>query len=951
MPCTWSTSANILRRSIYPYSKPIKNWHGPFERRFTTQFFRSTASTISYGTRIGQPFVPSVVYSTTPTLANESTIETEHPAKPLTAVEMSRAAAQAVRLSISNQELRNAYFIVNSLRLSVLRENSSVAKIPGLRSQIQRFDPIHFEKSVSPRLSAHALLHGLIRLGLTAKASKQAELMMQDGMRIRSVSLQAAVHALLTGSPSLATTNSQSQLDIKVDGADILHLRPSMLSDPCTRHAIRLFLRAREYRQRRSKNTYQSLINACLLQGEIIIGSLLFVMVVKDWQLRKTLTARFDPQCRDPELPAECVGQSEVDLRARLNHLLSEDIVPQGQTMYTILSSINRSLSQDPQGESDHETFHASLQALANLAALLDSRQIPFPQIAPLIRALYQCPRVDHHVWIYRDGVPCTVKAYPYFHDVWRRLTGSLPSKPLSLSLQQNGAMLPPLDLHAYNALLHYTLRHRHSPTLANNLIEHMRKRRWKPLEPDITTYNILLRSGTLLRRRGMIEQTLGELRRKLEGADGGTSAGSPVEKSADNQSAMHSKTLWFSKAPYRSEAKINGHSNDALVSSTASIKADSFTFSSYIAHLTSTGKPHVVAHVLFRVLPELAIIDHPSWGPLPDDERQRLRALSRRACIERAVAHGPYFFTSVLNALCKAGKTGLAERVWHLAKEAERVSWIPAFMPESGPWCLPVHAYTTMIQCYAAEARAGLRSRRVQRRSNLTTEDKSDWKPRSKRYIRGWAQFVVSRKKVARPDVSQSIIGRHMGMVLFRSMKSGARAVYKSLLSVKHLDKGQWRNVQIPSPDARFFNAALELSAGQGRMPVRRKRTSCAYWRRRLKVATMSYVRRGKLPKYWTPMLHDIAQEMVNAGYSVPPALRHLFVGRWIPGMSQVNERQRLERRPLSSPFSQRDPGILHLVPTVKTRGRPNIWRRRRRRYMISTKRTEPSHVAAVLG
>ena len=118
-------------------------------------------------------------------------------------------------------------------------------------------------------------------------------------------------------------------------------------------------------------------------------------------------------------------------------------------------------------------------------------------------------------------------EAYAYFHHCVlmrlardpppstkpRRRLGRLDEAPLSA--------LPPLDLTAYNTLLHYALRHRLDLALANQLLCHMRKLP-KPLEPDIVTFNILIRSGTLLRRFDIAEHTLVSLRRRAENAQHG---------------------------------------------------------------------------------------------------------------------------------------------------------------------------------------------------------------------------------------------------------------------------------------------------------------------------------------------------------------------------------------------------------------------------------------------
>ena len=923
----WPATVNVLqRRLVHPNNLLRRVSLATFRNSPNAQILHSTKSVLSSncpskakGTLFASSRTDIVLPLDIPvqTVAHtEASTESQ-----LSSAQISRAAAQAVRLSFATGDIRNAYYIVNSLRLSLLRKNNrSLLNIPGVRSQIARFDPIVFPQFASPRLAAHALLHGLIRAGLTSKASQQAHLMMRDGIKIRSGSFDTTLSSLL----SKATSSKVSATQRMDEGPAILHLRPSMVSDPCTRCAVRLLLQSHRSRQRRSQNAYQSLINACLLQGEILVGSLLFAMVVQEWRLPR-LVAHLGNNCEDSEAPVEPIRESS---RVCLGHR-RYPVVPQAQLMHAILSSIDPTMSQeDPD-------FHTSLQALANLAVLLDRRQIPFPHIAPLIRALYRCPRMDDLVWIHIDRIPTQVKAYPYFHGVLKRLMASLPSTYPS---QGNYSVLPPLDLNAYNTLLHYALRHRCSPALANDLMMHMTTQRQKPLQPDITTYNILLRSGTLIRRHDVVEYSLAQMRRNLDGGKGTES----VEKSnirkgvTSSQLRMALLTSRFRKALFRMDTeKLNILPKGLNVP----LKADSFTLTSYLAYLTSTGQPHIVARILFRLLPELCIIDHPSWGSMSANERRNLSRLSRRACVQRAVEYGPYFFTAVLNALCKAGKTGLAERVWLLAKEAERVSWIHEFMPRSGPWCLPVHAYTSMMQCYAAEARRGLTLRGRVRggpstQVQSTHGDARDWTPQTKRHVRGWARFILTRNKAFSRRVCRGLAGRRMGNVLFRSMKSGGTAVYQALMNVKRVDRGKWRNVDIPTPDARFFNAALALFARNPGMRIRGARTARPYWRRRLRLARSRYASQGAFEKHWNPQLQAVTREMTAAGYVLPIALRYLFVGRWTPGTWQKDKPRQLDVQPFFFPLSQRSSPRPHAVPTVKTRGLPIPYKSRRRHY-----------------
>ena len=91
------------------------------------------------------------------------------------------------------------------------------------------------------------------------------------------------------------------------------------------------------------------------------------------------------------------------------------------------------------------------------------------------------------------------------------------------------------------------------------------------------------------------------------------------------------------------------------------------------------------------------------------------MRKKSRQERLHRAASLGPDFFVAVLNALCKAGKTGLTERVWLLAKQAERISWVAGDIP---PWFLPcacIYYHDAVLCCRGL--RKGLAMVRTRRR------------------------------------------------------------------------------------------------------------------------------------------------------------------------------------------------------------------------------------------
>ncbi|KAH9950167.1 hypothetical protein B0H21DRAFT_776953 [Amylocystis lapponica] len=724
-----------------------------------------------------------------------------------------------------------------------------------------RMKPVDFGQPVSPRLTAHCFLHGLLRDGYGVKASKYAELMIAQGIRIRTSTMESIISSL---SP---------KVPVFLNGPrPPLRRSRRALNNTCTQAAIHLLAKARENGQQRTARMYESIISGTLMQGEIIVASLLFAVLVKDWQLRKALVE----SCQESDSGGG--GTNKVH-----RYLLS--------CPTPILKEIHASLSRDPQGSMDDSYLVPALQALANLAMLWDTGQIPFGSITPLIRSLYCCPKTNQHVWILRDDQPTQVKAYPYFHS----------------SLKKD-AVWPPLDRHSYNTLLFYALRHRYSPAYASSVLEHMCVKRNPPLLPDIVTYNILIRSGTLLRQTPITDAALTALRLNQMNLKHGITVKPRVYGLAAPPTRSRSSQYYssrFSKELQRLSTETLKMPDVARLAPPG-VRADAFTLSSYVAHLTSTGTPEIVADVLFYILPELFAVDHPSWGSLTLEEHRALRKSSRREYMLRAVEYGPRVFAAIINALAKAGRTGLAERVWILAKRAERASWIPGFAPGVAPWCLSVHAYTSMLQCYAAEARKGLTLRRRRVHHLAVGETEGDqWKPRSSDHVRGWAHFILTRRKIrARTRLSRHAAAQLTGKLLFESMESGGQDIYE--------------------PDARFFNAALDLFGRRANMHARRQRCGPERWRRNLRIANRWFEQRGTMSRNFSPMLQRIGEAIIAAGYSVPPGFRHLFVGHWPEGSHYREERHyELDRRPLIFPplrYSWRP----HAIPTAKTRGLP---------------------------
>ncbi|KAJ7477221.1 hypothetical protein B0H11DRAFT_2030297 [Mycena galericulata] len=782
----------------------------------------------------------------------------------------------AIRMCLRNGGIADAH------------RNSSSAlpfKMPEFEAAALQFGP-----EVSQRLSAHP-------------AFELAKMMMAEGVVLRSATLEAVINSLVSFSSMSAPASRidsittypfaspSPSIPLKL-ASDVLLLRPSNMADQRTRLALKLLFLAH--------NMFKLFMAASLLNGELIIFS--------DWQTAYSLERTLEVIPEDDELQSS----SQVNAaRLRWNHLRSETILPDRKSMESALSVINSILTRD--GETPEPT-HArlvALQALGNLAGLLDRRQIPFPQIETLLTTMYGCPRVQDEIWIVGPrGCPERIKAHEYIHRVIRNLIRSLPSHPLSLrqpsvapcaiSINRRYDMLPPLKLYGYNTLLHYALRHRLSPALGEVVLSHGMEKRWKPITPSTSTANILLRSGTLMRKYDIVTQVL-------------QSMGPPTfvpevpftPPILDDDAFLPENKLILptESVPViqRTEmvkgwgSKLRRISHEKIQIPDLPSNANIYTLTSYIVYLTATGQPRAVRELLFEVIPELKSEIYRTNSERKED--RRLGRMAFLAAIRRSITLGPVFFSVILDALYKSGQPALADRVWHLAKKAERGSWMRYHVPECEPWIFGPQVYTIMLNCYGdlARRRQTYDLRIDQRTTRRTAKDSGTPPP---------------------PHQVLELLHRFMG--------KAALDVFRRLFDLRHEyaripQLRKWlAEEDIPKPDARFFNAALR---------VFRPRTDPrpeSWYRKQLEEAKNTLVLHGVLPdsRGWNLALHEVAEYMMDAGYSLPLGVQYLFVGR-LEGIEEPAA-QRPDRGPYVYSRYRPRSFIRFRVPTPKERGLP---------------------------
>ncbi|CCO33065.1 hypothetical protein BN14_07134 [Rhizoctonia solani AG-1 IB] len=133
-------------------------------------------------------------------------------------------------------------------------------------------DNIHAAQKVlglyqgSSRLPLTALVHATIRTRRPMAAAIAVESHLESAKTLRTSTLQAYISALSSSGPQIIP-------------AETAHT-------PVTAALTVLAAARRSKQQQRTTHMYDAAIRACLLQGEIITGSLLFVLLVRDWQRR-----------------------------------------------------------------------------------------------------------------------------------------------------------------------------------------------------------------------------------------------------------------------------------------------------------------------------------------------------------------------------------------------------------------------------------------------------------------------------------------------------------------------------------------------------------------------------------------------------------------------------------------------------------------------------------------
>ena len=405
----------------------------------------------------------------------------------------------------------------------------------------------HANKDAFSRLPSHTLLHLLVRRNLPNQASALAKQTMSAGVPVRCKTFEAIFCCIKENSDR--NFNGGRPFSMPTDFLEKSHVLTlgSMMTDRGTKVAIDLLMAARLSKQRRSSNMYSILIAHCIDNGEIIVASLLYGILLRDWQNRK-LTRELIP---GPETPFPIPTHLEA-----------------------LCSSVTHALASDKSDVDSQFAFKASLQALANLATMLHRQTIAHHRVNSLITALYKCPRVLDKVWIYDDwGIQRHVLAYGYIQSVLYQFIHSIPTQ--LPAHDERVKMLPPLRRYSYMTLLVYALHHRRSFNLAEIILRNMKDERYEPLTPDTIMLNFIARAGIILRNPEITRIALSRL-----------------------------KGRWSSLMPRHSPSTLHLYTPlPSLLTATVQ-REDNYTLVIRIIHLAATGQSHAIVNILPVLFP-----------------------------------------------------------------------------------------------------------------------------------------------------------------------------------------------------------------------------------------------------------------------------------------------------------------------------------------------------------
>ncbi|CAK9780366.1 hypothetical protein CC85DRAFT_287895 [Cutaneotrichosporon oleaginosum] len=641
------------------------------------------------------------------------------------------------------------------------------------------------------RLELHTLLHDLIRLGATSLAVWVCTDVLEHlhpssiPRKVFSPSTLVALGRLSDGQEIYLPPLYRHPIG-RLEQPSIDEQQPRQPS-PYLASLLSMLELLQRVRHRRPQELYRLAMIQCINECRPDEAAKIYVGLVEEWIIEGRIAEGADPSDfyagggppREPRsdspllamwfkgvrtwrLPGEALSPHDrLDLWHPHHHSLQErlrgfpmpiptsppSLVPNPSMQ--LLSIIINNLELDPRKLSPAD-YASSVRALAMLANTVLSRTLPVPAVPSILKAFsdsHMEPRVypesftevpESHGWAYTANTQVHVALvslmfsppnYARAAEIERRFS---PEDRLPHEVGAARYMLRPLGWKSCLVLIKYAAETLHQPRLLARLFDYMKVtfKEW-----DMPALNILFRGSSQTRDNALAtaveEKVFGG---SLLGNPKATEAGDNKGEEQQPQAQLHA-LLPKTHNPQTKEQPVLQHDSEveALLDGIdmEALKADSHTLVALVKHLTVTSQFDRIIMLVYTVLPYLAVNT-----ATPAARVEQLAELTGATISSRGrilpVRLPAELFAAIIAALAKSGNTGLAQRIFRLARSYEKQDYtsqklkepIPqattatsspqpaeqqALQPKRHPaayYFIPIHMYTSLIQVYGNETR-----------------------------------------------------------------------------------------------------------------------------------------------------------------------------------------------------------------------------------------------------
>ncbi|KAK0206073.1 hypothetical protein DFS33DRAFT_554603 [Desarmillaria ectypa] len=321
----------------------------------------------------------------------------------------------------------------------------------------------------SARRPISTLIHAYVRAGMPQHAAHHVCVMLGKKRPLKTRTLVAVVNSLLSSVPDEVGEKDPKR---HFFASYVLSLQSQRVTNPYLRNAMELWIKAEKARLPAAKVTFQGLLTTLIAQEECVSASAVFSRVSRrHWEYMAMRDMHHHP--RNVTMTNQRFPINPAEAPAYPDPRLFENVVS------LCMSVLRRTEATRGQQQIRRSAGHG----LILLASLLHHRQIPFPEVGPLISSLFYCMLLSDSLWVPENPFGGALHSFQrqtlrlgqYAHGVIKSLARRLPNRsPPTAYRSQRYSILPVLSYDSYRDLLMGLIESFHDPVLTLEVWESM---------------------------------------------------------------------------------------------------------------------------------------------------------------------------------------------------------------------------------------------------------------------------------------------------------------------------------------------------------------------------------------------------------------------------------------------------------------------------------------------